>query len=209
MGFHTSTVVTTFATLLLLSSFGTLAEQDDTDNASVATFAGGCFWCMEADFDKLDGVLETTSGYMGGHKDNPTYKEVSSGTTGHMEVVQVRYDPAKASYENLLKTFWTHVDPTDAGGQFCDRGGQYRTGIFAHTDEQRKAAETSKSRLNASKVLPKPVVTEIIDATAFYPAEEYHQDYYTRNPIRYRYYRYNCGRDKRVKALWRGKKLPF
>lgn len=204
-------IPTLIAALILLTAnnMAIAKEEVSTDDPGLATFAGGCFWCLEADFDKLEGILETTSGYIGGHKDDPTYKEVSSGSTGHYEAVQVQYDPSILSYDDLLKTFWTHVDPTDDGGQFCDRGGQYRTGIFVHSEEQRTAATESKRRINDSHVLPDPVVTEIIDATTFYPAEQYHQNYYKKNPIRYRYYRYSCGRDKRVNELWENKELPF
>lgn len=167
-----------------------------------ATFAGGCFWCMEPPFEKLDGVLSVTSGYTGGKKTNPTYEEVSSGGTGHLESVEILFDPAKVSYEQLLEVFWRNVDPTDGGGQFCDRGEQYRTAIFVHDAAQRSAAEASKAALDAAKRLPGPVVTPILAALAFYPAEEYHQDYWKKNPLRYRYYRGGCGRDERLKELW-------
>jgi len=167
-----------------------------------ATFAGGCFWCMEHPFDELDGVVSTTSGYIGGHKANPTYREVSSGTTGHAEAVQVVYDPKKVTYEKLLEVFWLNVDPTDAGGQFCDRGSQYRTGIFYYTDDQKRLAEASKAALAKSKPFKEPIVTEITMATTFYPAEDYHQDYYLKNPVRYKFYRTGCGRDARLKMLW-------
>jgi peptide-methionine (S)-S-oxide reductase len=167
-----------------------------------AIFAGGCFWCMEHPFDELDGVVSTTSGYVGGHKVNPTYHEVSSGTTGHAEAVQVVYDPTKVSYEKLLEVFWVNIDPTDAGGQFCDRGSQYRTGIFYETDEQKRLAEASKAALAKSKPFKEPIVTEITKAGTFYPAEDYHQDYYIKNPVRYKFYRTGCGRDARLKALW-------
>lgn len=167
-----------------------------------ATFAGGCFWCMEHPFDALDGVVSTTSGYIGGHKANPTYREVSAGTTGHAEAVEVVYDPRKVSYEKLLEVFWVNVDPTDAGGQFCDRGSQYRTGIFYYTDEQKRLAEASEAALAKSKPFKEPIVTKISQATTFYPAEAYHQDYYLKNPVRYKFYRTGCGRDARLKALW-------
>jgi peptide-methionine (S)-S-oxide reductase len=168
----------------------------------VATFAGGCFWCMEPPFDKLDGVLATTSGYIGGTKSNPTYQEVSSGGTGHTEAVQVLYDPKKVSYEKLLEVFWRNVDPTVKDRQFCDVGSQYRTGIFVHNDEQRRAAEASKAGVEKSKPFKEAIVTPIVAATEFWPAEEYHQDYYVKNPIRYGYYRTGCGRDARLKQLW-------
>jgi peptide-methionine (S)-S-oxide reductase len=168
----------------------------------VATFAGGCFWCMEPPYDKLPGVVATISGYTGGAKLNPTYEEVSSGTTGHAEAVQVVYDPKKVAYEQLLEVFWHNVDPTVKDRQFCDGGSQYRTGIFYHDDEQRKAAEASKAALEKSKPFKQPLVTQIQMASAFYPAEDYHQDYYKKNPVRYQIYRSGCGRDARLKELW-------
>ena len=169
---------------------------------AVATFAGGCFWCMEPPYDKLDGVLSTTSGYMGGRKRSPTYEEVASGATGHTEVVQVVYDPRKVSYEKLLDVFWINIDPTVRDRQFCDHGSQYRTSVFVHTAEQRKAAEASKAAVERSKPFRDPVVTPIEDAGEFWPAEDYHQDYYLKNPARYSYYRTGCGRDARLRALW-------
>lgn len=167
-----------------------------------ATFAGGCFWCMEPPFDKLDGVISTTSGYTGGAKVNPTYQEVSAGSTGHAEAVQIVYDPKKVSYDKLLDTFWKNVDPTQKDGQFCDHGSQYRTGIFVHDAEQKRQAEASKASLEKSKPFKAAVVTEIVDATTFYPAEDYHQDYYMKNPVRYKLYRTGCGRDARLKEVW-------
>lgn len=157
---------------------------------------------MEPPFDKLDGVISTTSGYMGGHVDNPTYQQVSKGGTGHAEVIQVTYDPDRISYKKLLQTFWKNVDPTDAGGQFCDRGNQYRTGIFYHSEAQRQLAQQSKTALVADKPFSDEIVTPIVQASSFYPAEEYHQDYYQKNPIRYKYYRFSCGRDARLERLW-------
>ena len=174
-------------------------------DAATATFAGGCFWCVEADFDKLPGVLSTVSGYMGGHVENPSYEQVSGKQTGHAEVVQLRYDPKQVRYETLLDYFWRHIDPTVEDQQFCDKGSPYRTVIFAHTPAQRASAEASKAALEASGVLPAPVVTEIADAGPFYPAESYHQDYYRKNPLRYRYYRFSCGRDARLEELWGAK----
>jgi peptide-methionine (S)-S-oxide reductase len=168
----------------------------------VATFAGGCFWCMEPPYDKLPGVISTTSGYMGGSKKNPTYEEVSSGSTGHTEVVQVRYDPAKVSYDKLLEVFWKNIDPTVKDRQFCDRGSQYRTAIFVHNDEQKKLADNSKALLSMTKPFKDPIVTPVTVATEFWPAEEYHQDYYLKNSVRYNYYRTGCGRDARLKELW-------
>jgi peptide-methionine (S)-S-oxide reductase len=188
---------------LALSAAGAVAQQESsTDGQALATFAGGCFWCMEPPYDELDGVLATISGYSGGSKTDPTYQEVSAGGTGHAEVVQITYDPAKVSYEELLEVFWRNVDPLDAGGQFCDRGDQYRTGIFVHDEEQRRLAEASKRALEDSRRFEEPIVTEITTASAFYPAEDYHQDYYEKNPIRYKFYRWNCGRDQRLAELW-------
>jgi peptide-methionine (S)-S-oxide reductase len=169
---------------------------------ATATFAGGCFWCVESDFDKVDGVVSTTSGYIGGRKANPTYQEVSAGGTGHTEAVQIVFDPSRVSYRALVDRFWTTVDPTVKDQQFCDVGSQYRTGIFFHDEEQRRDAEASKAAIEKSKPFKQPIVTEITMATKFYPAEDYHQDYYQKNPIRYRYYRTGCGRDARLKQLW-------
>ncbi len=169
---------------------------------AVATFAGGCFWCMEAALDKVDGVIDTTSGYTGGTKKNPTYEEVSEGGTGHAESVQVRYDPKKVTYEKILDAYWHNVDPVTANAQFCDHGTQYRSAIFYQDEAQHQAAEASKSALEASKKLPGPIVTQIVAASTFWPAEEYHQDYYKKNPLRYNYYRTGCGRDRRLQQLW-------
>ena len=170
--------------------------------SAVAVFAGGCFWCTESDFDKVPGVLSTTSGYIGGHVENPTYEEVSYGATGHTEAVQVRYDPGKVSYAQLLEVFWPTIDPVTANAQFCDKGSQYRSAIFYGNPEEQRLAEASKAALDQSGKLPGPVVTEIAPASTFYPAEEYHQDYHTKNPIRYTYYRNGCGRDDRLEQLW-------
>jgi peptide methionine sulfoxide reductase msrA/msrB len=184
--------------------------RNDTTKEDVtirkATFAGGCFWCVETDFEKLPGVLKVISGYTGGNKANPTYEEVSSGTTGHVEAVQVYYDPAKITYEELLDFFWKHIDPTDPGGQFVDRGPQYRSVIFYHDEEQRKLAERSKEALDQSGRFNKPVVTEIIKFTQFYEAEEYHQDYYKKHPIKYSFYRHGSGHDEFLSKAW-GKDL--
>jgi len=171
-------------------------------NLSKATFAGGCFWCVEADFEKVDGVVEVISGYTGGDEPNPTYEEVSSGDTGHLEAVQVLYDPDRTGYEELLDVFWSHVDPTDAGGQFVDRGSQYATGIFYHDEEQKRLAEKSREALENSGRFDKPVVTPIHKLKAFYPAEDYHQDYYQRHAIRYKFYRWNSGRDQFLEKVW-------
>ena len=185
----------------LLASVHAGKDQSSSDRFAKATLAGGCFWCMEPPFDKLDGVISTTVGYTGGHKENPTYEEVSSGTTGHAEAIQIVYDPRKISYDEVLDVFWRNIDPADEGGQFCDRGRQYRTAIYYHDDEQKRLAEQSKQALVESKQFEE-IATEITAASAFYPAEEYHQDYYEKNPIRYKFYRYGCGRDRRLKELW-------
>ncbi|MDQ3080625.1 MAG: peptide-methionine (S)-S-oxide reductase MsrA [Gemmatimonadota bacterium] len=174
-----------------------------TQALQVATFGGGCFWCMEPPFDKLKGVVSTTSGYIGGRVANPTYDQVSAGGTGHAEVVQVKYDPSKVTYAKLLEVFWRNIDPLTPNRQFCDEGSQYRSAIFFHDAGQRRAAEASKRALDGR--FRQPIVTEIVAATTFYPAETYHQDYYTKNPIRYKFYRSRCGRDDRLKEVW-GKK---
>ena len=167
-----------------------------------ATFAGGCFWCVEADFDKVDGVISTTSGYIGGRVANPSYEQVSSKSTGHAEAVEIVYDPAKVSYEQLLGKFWHSIDPTTKDRQFCDAGSPYRTAIFAHDEAQLAAAKVSLAALEKSKPFKEPIVTTIERAGPFYAAEEYHQDYYKKNPVRYKYYRTSCGRDTRLQELW-------
>ena len=171
------------------------------DNAK-ATFAGGCFWCMEHPFDELPGVSATVSGYMGGNVIDPTYGQVSSGRTGHLEVMQVAYDPTLVDYDNLLEVFWKNVDPFDGAGQFCDRGSQYQSAIFYHSDEQRQQALASKQALEASLDNGQPAVTAVRPAQEFYPAEDYHQDYYQTHPVRYRVYRFGCGRDRRLAEIW-------
>jgi peptide-methionine (S)-S-oxide reductase len=183
--------------------FGSIqAQSKPVPGLEVATFAGGCFWCMEEPFDVLPGVVSTTSGYTGGHKVNPTYEEVTAGTTGHTEVVQVVYDPRKVSYQRLLEVFWRNIDPTTPNAQFCDHGSQYRSGIFYHNEEQLRLAKASRDHIERTKSFREPLVTEITPAKVFYRAEEYHQDYYKKNPLRYRYYRANCGRDSRLEQLW-------
>ncbi len=167
-----------------------------------ATFAGGCFWCMEGPFANLPGVVSVTSGYMGGQKKNPTYEEVSSGSTGHAESVQIVYDPKKISYSDLLKVFWHNVDPTTPNRQFCDAGSQYRSAIFFHGETQKRLAEESKRAIEASRKLPGPIVTQIVPASEWTSAEEYHQHFYKKNPVRYHEYRSGCGRDARLKELW-------
>jgi peptide-methionine (S)-S-oxide reductase len=173
---------------------------------AVATFAGGCFWCMEPPFDHVDGVISTTSGYTGGKVVDPSYEQVSDGGTGHAEAVQVRFDPRKVSYSKLLEIFWRNVDPVTPNRQFCDGGSQYRSAIFYHDAEQRRLALASRQAIVDSKRFDRPIVTEITPASAFYPAEDYHQDYYVKNPVRYKYYRWNCGRDQRLEQLWGNQK---
>ncbi len=167
---------------------------------ATATFAGGCFWCMQPPFENLPGVISVKAGYTGGTKKNPTYEEVSDGGTGHRESVEIVYDPRAIGYAQLLDVFWHNIDPTDNSGQFCDHGSQYRSAIFFHDAEQRKLAEESKAGFE--RQLHKPIVTDIAPASTFYPAEEYHQDYYKKNPVRYNFYRFNCGRDQRLKEIW-------
>jgi len=187
-----------FAVILLALS----AQAADPAARATATFAGGCFWCMQPPFEHLPGVVTTTVGYTGGQKRNPTYEEVSAGGSGHAESIQVVYDPTKIGYDELLDVFWHNVDPVTSEAQFCDHGQQYRTAIFYHDETQHRLAEDSKRRLEDSHQLPGPVVTEIVAATEFWPAEEYHQRYHEKNPIRYKYYRWNCGRDQRLHELW-------
>ena len=197
--------------LLALTGLGASTKKQSTDPGArevakaeheIATFAGGCFWCMEPPFEKLTGVQKVISGYTGGHKKNPTYEDVSYGSTGHVEAVQIHFDPAKISYQDLLEVFWRNVDPTDGGGQFVDRGNSYVTGIFVHDEEQKKQARESKRKLENSERYDRKIVTPIIQATKFYPAEDYHQDYYKKNPIRYKYYRYRSGRDEFIEKTW-------
>ena len=193
-----------FAVLLSLVAGSAWAQSGAPSAApgqAVATFAGGCFWCVEADFDKVEGVISTTSGYIGGKVANPTYGQVSSGGTGHTEAVEIAYDPAKVSYQKLLGVFWRNHDPLAKDRQFCDHGDQYRPGIFYHNEEQRRLAEESKKAVQA-RFAPRAVQTEITKAATFYKAEDYHQDYYQKNPVRYKFYRFNCGRDQRLEELW-------
>jgi len=192
--------------LAFISSAGAQDQvsSPDAKRLSSAVFAGGCFWCVESDFDKVDGVVSTTSGYTGGTVDRPTYEQVSHEKTGHYEAVKVTYDPDKVSYGDLVDYFFHHIDPTDAAGQFCDKGESYRSAVFVANDEQREVAETEVGMINESGVLDAPVVTKIVDASTFWPAETYHQDYYKKNPLKYRYYRTACGRDARVKKVWAG-----
>jgi len=180
-----------------------ITMDEKYDNLPKATFAGGCFWCVESDFEKIDGVVAAISGYTGGHTENPTYKEVTTGRTGHAEAVQVIYDPAKISYRELLDVFWRHIDPTDAGGQFVDRGSSYRSAIFYHDDEQKRVAEESKKKLQASGRFNEPIATEIVKLDQFYTAEDYHQDFYKKSSTRYKLYRYGSGRDQFLKKAWK------
>lgn len=189
---------------LLLSTtvIATQATPPAPEGLAKATFAAGCFWCVEGPFDKLDGVISTTSGYIGGQVENPSYQQVSAGTTGHTEAVEVVYDPKKVSYQKLLNTFWVNVDPTVNDRQFCDIGSQYRPGVFWHSVEQYELATSSTAALNKTGRFKEPVKIEITKASTFYAAEDYHQDYYLTNPARYKYYRWACGRDKRLNQLW-------
>lgn len=191
-------IVILFVLMILVGPAGTVRAQQ----YEKAIFAGGCFWCMEPPFEKLEGVSEVISGYTGGNKAKPTYEEVSSGTTGHLEAVEVIYDPAKVNYEELLQVFWRQIDPTDAGGQFVDRGSSYTSAIFYRDETQRRLAEESKTKLEQSGRFDRPIVTEIRPAGPFYRAEEYHQDYYEKNPIRYKFYRFRSGRDQYLANVW-------
>jgi peptide-methionine (S)-S-oxide reductase len=193
------------ALALVLAGLGLASAQmaplpQPKEGQALATFAGGCFWCVESDFDHVPGVISTTSGYTGGKAANPTYNQVSAGGTGHAESVEIIYDPKKVSYAQLVDYFWRHIDPTVKDQQFCDHGNQYRTAIFVHGAEEKKLAEDSKKKVEAE--LKKPIYTEIADAGKFYPAEEYHQDFYVKNPAKYKFYRWNCGRDQRIEQIW-------
>lgn len=187
---------------LALTAVAQAGSAGSDDRTGVATFAAGCFWCVEEAFDALPGVIETTSGYTGGDVRDPTYDQVSAGGTGHTEALRVRFDTSETDYRTLLETFWHNVDPTDAEGQFCDRGSQYRSGIFVHDKRQRRLAEASKAGLRADPDAPSPIVTPILEAGPFYPAEDYHQDYHRKNPIRYNVYKKLCGRANRLEELW-------
>ena len=195
---------------LFIISAVLLVQRDSSakNSTETALFAGGCFWCMEHPFEEMDGVLSVVSGYTGGAKQDPTYEEVSSGVTGHLEAVLITYDPARVSYSNLIEKFWMQVDPTDDGGQFVDRGSQYSTAIYYGSEEQRRIAGESKAALDKSGRFSKPVITPIVEAEEFYPAEEYHQDYYKNHPIRYKYYRAGSGRDRFLKKAWSEEEKP-
>ena len=190
------------AIALVAAETQTSATPSAAPGLAKATFAGGCFWCMEPPFDKLDGVTSTTSGYTGGERRHPTYGDVSSGRTAHAEAVEVVYDPSKITYAQLLDVFWRNVDPLTRNRQFCDHGTQYRTAIFFHDAEQERLSRESKRRIDESNRFAAPVVTEIVEAGVFWAAEDYHQDYYLNNSIRYKFYRFGCGRDRRLEELW-------
>ncbi len=199
----TALLVLTVALYLLGAWNVQSTSQAAADTApGKAYFAGGCFWCMEEAFEKLEGVLSVTSGYMGGTVANPSYEAVSAGRTGHAESVEVVYDPAKVSYQKLLDAFWHNVDPITPNAQFCDHGSQYRSAVFFQTDEEKRAADTSQQSIEQSSRFTEPIVTQIVPAAQFYPAEEYHQDFYKKNPLRYKLYKYNCGRVSRLEELW-------
>ena len=203
----------TFASVLfvILFYFGEVYAKVSNDKKEIkkAVFAGGCFWCMEPPFDAHPGVIRSTSGYTAGKEENPTYKEVASGATGHLEAVEITYDSGKISYEELLYIFWRQINPTDNGGQFVDRGRQYRSAIFYSTEEERNRAQKTKDKLASLPIFTGPLVTEILQLTKFYPAEDYHQDYYKKNPLRYKFYRYNSGRDNFLSSVWKGKDMLF
>ena len=184
------------------SPLGAAPGEAGGDELAQAIFAGGCFWCMEPPYDKLEGVVATTSGYTGGHLKDPSYEDVTAGDTGHYEAVRVTYDPDQTSYQRLLEVFWRNIDPFDAGGQFCDRGSSYRSAIFYGNEKQKALARESLERMQAR--FDKPVVTPVLPAETFWPAEDYHQDYYEKNPVRYKFYRYTCGRDARLEEIWGG-----
>ncbi len=189
-----------FVAMSAVLALAAAAAPATAEDLKTAVFAGGCFWCVEADFDKVPGVEQTVSGYTGGDVENPSYEQVTYEDTGHFEAVEITYDAEQVSYEELLTTFWRTVDPLDPTGQFCDKGPSYRTAVFVADEEQRAAAEASKAKANQE--LGQEIVTEIRDAGAFWPAEEYHQNYYKKNPVKYSYYRWRCGRDDRVEELW-------
>ena len=196
------TIITVgFMTCATLSTWLSSGVQSAPTTAK-AYFAGGCFWCMEEAFEKFDGVTAVVSGYMGGTVADPTYEQVSDGRTGHAESIEVTYDPSKVTYQKLLDAFWRNIDPVTPNAQFCDHGTQYRAVVFYSTDEEKRLSEESKSKIEQSKRLPVPIVTQLAQASTFYQAEDYHQDYYKKNPLRYKYYKYSCGRAQRLEALW-------
>ena len=188
--------------MVLAGSLASVGQAAGPAGPAKAHFAGGCFWCMEEVFEKVPGVISVTSGYMGGRVEHPSYEQVSAGGTGHAESVEVVYDPAKVSYTALLDAFWHNVDPVTPNAQFCDHGSQYRAVIFYQGDEEKRLAEESKGAIEQSGRLPGRIVTELTLASTFYPAEDYHQDFYKKNPVRYKFYKYNCGRAQRLEDLW-------
>lgn len=192
--------ITCLTLLFIFFTTSSLATRAQTSSMDEAIFAGGCFWCVESDFDHVKGVTSTTSGYIGGHSKNPTYKQVTGGDTGHIEAVKIEFDPKQVSFEQLINVFWRSVDPLDAGGQFCDRGESYTTAVFAKDDAQFEVAERTKKEV--ANQLGSEVATRILEATEFYPAEDYHQDYHNKNPLRYKYYRFRCRRDARIEKIW-------
>jgi len=206
MFFRRLGLLSLLATLTLCASVSFCAVAHAADGAQpgleMATFAGGCFWCMQPAFDHILGVVSTTVGYTGGDKDHPTYEEVSDGGTGHAESIEVAFDPKKVTYQQLLNVFWHNIDPTSRDREFCDVGHQYRTAIFFHGPEQEREAKASEKEIEETKPFKDPIVTEIVAASTFWPAEDYHQDYYLKNPVRYKFYRFNCGRDQRLRELW-------
>jgi peptide-methionine (S)-S-oxide reductase len=189
-------------TLLAMISPNHAQTAETSSHPQKATFAGGCFWCMEEVFEKVEGVISATSGYTGGQKTNPIYQDVSAGITGHAEAVEVLYDPAKVTYATLLEVYWRNIDPTTPNQQFCDVGNQYRAAIFYHSDEQKRLVEESRQRVEKTKTFKDPLITQLSAASTFYPAEEYHQDFYKKNPIRYKAYKFNCGRTQQLEELW-------
>jgi len=195
-------LISLFLVLLSNGQDKTIIKNEEENKMEKATFAGGCFWCMESPFEKLDGVVEVVAGYTGGHKEDPTYEEVSTGKTGHLEAVQITFDPEVISYTELLDVFWRQINPTDIRGQFADRGEQYKTAVFYHSDEQKRLAEESKEKLQTSGKFQVDIVTEIIPASTFYVAEDYHQDYYQKSPIRYKLYRAGSGRETYLQSTW-------
>lgn len=201
MGMENKNIFCLIVISLIVMGFNIIAQaQGRGANMEKAIFAGGCFWCMTPPFEKLEGVIKVVSGYTGGSGKNPTYDDYAQ--KGHIEAVEITYDPSKITYSQLLDVFWKQINPTDSGGQFCDRGPQYRSAIFYHDDTQKQLAQKSKAELGQSGIFNSPVVTELIPASTFYPAEEYHQDYHKKNPVKYKFYRFSCGRDQYLKKIW-------
>ena len=197
-------LISLFVSALVLGGLMAIPQGSNAENnqQAKATFAGGCFWCMEEAFEKVEGVVSVVSGYTGGQVENPTYEQVSAGSTGHTESIEVTYDPSQVTFPQLLEVFWRNVDPTTPNAQFCDHGNQYRSAVFYHDENQKQLVAASKKKIEGTKSFPDSIVTEIAPASVFYPAEEYHQDFYTKNPIRYKYYKWSCGRAQRLEQLW-------